>query len=234
MERGFRDPPIFFGSQLLKPSWGETENHLEFRWKKYLTIFKKILQESNEEIYFKNFPVSSHLHDLCKHYRTWSFQYNRDNACRWNVFSSSVTKRKCHKSRLRTFKFKSVLNSVSTTCACNTNSGTSCSPSSYLSGGIEPHSLSSSDRNLASVSRHDSMVELYNYLNGQGYWVNDLNGWTQRAKNIVNQRANIATGEKILWMGSQTHQNLLSSSRVITKQFIVHDLDKYLDKQLTT
>ena len=42
----------------------------------------------------------------------------------------------------------------------------------------------------------DSMVELYIYLNGQGYWVNDLNGWTQRAKNIVNQRANIATGEK--------------------------------------
>ena len=37
--------------------------------------------------------MSSHLHDLCKHYRTWSFQYNRDNACRWNVFSSSVTKR---------------------------------------------------------------------------------------------------------------------------------------------
>ena len=25
-----------------------------------------------------------------------------------------------------------------------------------------------------------------------------------------------------------------SYSRVITKQFIVHDLDKYLDKQLTT
>ena len=112
-----------------------------------------MLQESNEEIYFKNFPVSSHLHDLCKHYRTWSFQYNRDNVCRWNVFSSSVTKRKCHKSRFRTFKFKSVLNSVSTTCTCNTNSGTSCSPSRYLSGGIEPHSLSSSNTNLALVSR---------------------------------------------------------------------------------
>ena len=68
---------------------------------------------------FKNFPVSSHLHDLCNHHRTWSFQYNRDNACRWNVFSSSMTKRKCHKSRFRTFKFKSVLNSVSTTCTCN-------------------------------------------------------------------------------------------------------------------
>ena len=59
-----------------------------------------MLQESNEKIYFKIFPVSSHLHDLCKHYKTWPFQYNRDNACRWNVFSSSVTKRKCHKSRL--------------------------------------------------------------------------------------------------------------------------------------
>ena len=50
------------------------------------------------------------VHVLCKNYRRWSFQYNRDNACRWNVFSSSVTKRKCHKSHLRTFKFKSVLN----------------------------------------------------------------------------------------------------------------------------
>ena len=119
---------------------------------------KNILQESNEEIYFKNFPVSSHLHDLCKHYRTWSFQYNRDNACRWNVFSSSVTKRKCHKSRFRTFKFKSVLNSVSTTCTCNTNSGTSCSLSSYLSGGIAPHSLSSSNTNLASVSRFNGQI----------------------------------------------------------------------------
>ena len=37
------------------------------------------------------------------------FNTNRDNAWRWNVFSSSVTKRKCHKSRFRTFKFKSVL-----------------------------------------------------------------------------------------------------------------------------
>ena len=127
--------------------------------KKVLNYLKKnILQESSEEIYFKNFPVSSHLHDLCKHYRTWSFQYNRDNACRWNVFSSSVTKRKCHKSRFRTFKFKSVLNSVSTTCTCNTNSGTSCSPSSYLSGGIEPHSLSSSNTNLASVSRLNGRI----------------------------------------------------------------------------
>ena len=177
--------------------------------------------------------MSSHLHDLCKHYKTWSFQYNRDNACRWNVFSGSVTKRKCYKSRFRTFKFKSVLNSVSTTCTCNTNSGTSCSPSSYLSGGIEPHSLSSSNRNLASVSRLNGRI-IY-YLNGQGYWVNDLNGWTERAKNIVTQWANIAgNGRKILWMSSQTHQNLLSSSRVITKQFIVHDLDKYLEKQLTT
>ena len=52
-----------------------------------------MLQESNEKIYFKIFPVSSHLHDLCKHYKTWSFQYNRDNACRWNVFFSSVTKK---------------------------------------------------------------------------------------------------------------------------------------------
>ena len=101
---------------------------------------------------FKNFPVSSYLHDLCKHYRAWSFQYNRDNACRWNVFSSSVTKRKCQNSRFRTLKFKSVLNSVLTTCTCNTNSGTSCSPSSYLSGGIEPHSFSSSNT-YASVSR---------------------------------------------------------------------------------
>ena len=33
-------------------------------------------------------------------------------------------------------------------------------------------------------------------------------------------------------MGGQTHQNLLSSSRVITKQFIVHDLDKYLDQAI--
>ena len=56
-----------------------------------------MLQENNEKIHFKIFPVSSHLHYLCKHYKTWSFQYNRDNACRWNVFSSSVTKRKCHK-----------------------------------------------------------------------------------------------------------------------------------------
>ena len=111
-----------------------------------------MLQESNEKIYFKIFPVSSHLHDLCKHYKTWSFHYNRDNACRWNVFSCSVTKRKCHKSRFRTLKFKSVLNSVSTTCTCNTNSGTSCSSSSYLSGGIEPHSFSSSNT-YASVSR---------------------------------------------------------------------------------
>ena len=31
MERGFRDPPDFFGSQVLKPSREETENHLEFR-----------------------------------------------------------------------------------------------------------------------------------------------------------------------------------------------------------
>ena len=70
------------------------------------------------------------------------------------------------------------------------------------------------------------MVELYIYLNRQGYWVNDLNGWTQRAKNIVNQRANIATGEKYCeWAAKHI--------RVITKQFIVHDLDKYLDKQLT-
>ena len=86
--------------------------------KKVLNSLKKKckLQESNEKIYLKIFPVSSHLHDLCKHYKTWSFQYNRDNACRWNLFSSSVTKRKCHKSRFRTFKFKSVLNSVSTTC----------------------------------------------------------------------------------------------------------------------
>ena len=53
-----------------------------------------------------------------------------ETACRWNVFSSSVTRRKCHKSRFRTFKFKSVLNSVSTTCTCNTNSGTLCSPES--------------------------------------------------------------------------------------------------------
>ena len=29
------------------------------------------------------------------------------------------------------------------------------------------------------------------YLNGQRYWVSDLNVRTQRAKNIVNQRANI-------------------------------------------
>ena len=102
--------------------------------------------------------MSSHLHDLCKHYRTWSFQYNRDHACRWNVFSSSLTKRKCPKSRFRTFKVKSVLNSVSTTCTCNTNSGTSCSPSSYLSGGIEPHTLSSSNTNLASVSRLNGRI----------------------------------------------------------------------------
>ena len=111
-----------------------------------------MLQESNEKIYFKIFPMSSHRHDLCEHYKTWSFQYNRDNACHWNVFSSSVTKRKCHNSRFRTLKFKSVLNSVSTTCTCNTNSGTSCSPSSYLSGGIEPHSFSSSNT-YVSVSR---------------------------------------------------------------------------------
>ena len=66
----------------------------------------------------------------------------------------------CHKSRFRTFKFKSVLNSVSTTCTCNTNSGTPCSPSSYLSGGIEPHSLSSSssNTNLASVSRLNGRI----------------------------------------------------------------------------
>ena len=75
-----------------------------------------------------------------------------ETACRWNVFSSSVTKRKCHKSRFRTFKFKSVLHSVSTTCTCNTNSGTSCSPSSYLSGGIEPHSLSSSLKYKSCIS----------------------------------------------------------------------------------
>ena len=120
-----------------------------------------MLQESNEKS-FKIFPVSSHLHDLCKHYKTWSFQYNRDNACRWNVFSSSVTKRKCHKSRFRTFKFKSVLNSVSTTC--NANSGTSCSPSSYLSGGIEPHSLASSNTNLASVSRLNARIGHFRVL----------------------------------------------------------------------
>ena len=118
-------------------------------------------------------PVCSHQHDLCKHYKTWSSQYNRDNACRWNVFSCSVTKRKCHKSRFKTFKFKSVLNSISTTCTCNTNSGTSCSPSSYLS-----------------VSR----------LNGRIIYLPQragiLSQRSQRAKNIVNQRANIATGEK--------------------------------------
>lgn len=64
-----------------------------------------------------------------------------------------MTKRKYHNSRFRTSKFKSVLNSVTTTCTCNTNSGTSCSPSSFLSGGIEPHSFSSSNTNLASLSR---------------------------------------------------------------------------------
>ena len=212
----------FFLKSTFKTSWGETENHLEFRWKKFLAIFKKILQENNEEIYFKNFPVSSHLHDLCKH-RTWSFQYNRDNACRWNVFSSSVTKRKCPKSRFRTFKVKSVLNSVSTTCKCNTNSGTSCSPSSYLSGGIEPHTLSSSNTNLASVSR----------LNGRIIYLPQRAGILSQRSQRVNSTGKYSNGRKILWMGSQ-HQNLLSSSRVITKQFIVHDLDKYLDKQLTT
>ena len=114
--------------------------------KKVLNYLKKICyRRAMKRFIFKNFPVSSHLHDLCKHYRAWSFQYNRDNPCLWNVYPSSVTKRKCHKSRLRTLKLKSVLNSVSTTCTCNTNSGTSCSSSSYLSGGIEPHSFSSSN-----------------------------------------------------------------------------------------
>ena len=140
------------------------------------------------------------------------------------MFSSSVTKRKCHKSHFRTFKFKSVLNSVSTTCTCNTNSGTSCSPSSYLSGGIEPHSLSSSNTNLASVSR----------LNGRIIYLPQRAGILSQRSQPVNSTGKYSNGRKILWMGSQTHQNLLSSSRVITKQFIVHDLDKYLDKQLTT
>ena len=76
----------------------------------------------------------------------------------------------------------SVLNSVSTTCTRNTNSGTSCSPSSYLSGGIEPHSLSSSNTNLASFSR----------LNGRIIYLPQRAGiWSQRS-----QLANIATGEK--------------------------------------
>ena len=100
------------------------------RRKCYRTAMKRFIS--------KNFPVSSHLHDLCKHYREWSFQYNRDNACRWNVSSGSVTKRKSHKSHFRTSKFKLVRNSESTTCTCHTNSGISCSPSSFLSGGIEP------------------------------------------------------------------------------------------------
>ena len=60
----------------------------------------------------------------------------------------------------------------------------------YLSGGIEPHSLSSSNTNLASVSR----------LNGRIIYIPQragiLSQRSQRAKNIVNQRANIATGEK--------------------------------------
>ena len=159
-----------------------------------------MLQESNEKIYFKIFAVSSHLHVLCKHYKTWSFQYNRDNACRWNVFSSSVT-----------------------------NSGTSCSPSSYLSGGIEPHSLSSSNTNLASVSR---LSQWSNYIfTSTG---RDIESTISTGKEYCESTGKYSNGRKILWMGSQTHQNLLSSSRVITEQFIVHDLDKYLDKQLTT
>ena len=130
------------------------------------------------------------------------------------MFSSSVTKRKCHKSRFRTFKFKSVLNSVSTTCTCNTNSGTSWSPSSYLSGGIEPHSLSSSNTNLASFSR----------LYGRIIYLPQQAGILSQQSQRVNLMGKYSNGRKILWMGSQTHQNLLSSSRVITKQFIVHDL----------
>ena len=106
-----------------------------------------------------------------------------ETACRWNVFSSS---RRCHKSRFRTFKFKSVLNSVSTTCTC--------SPSSYLSGSIEPHSLSTSNTNLASVSRLNGRViylpQRAGILSQRSQRVNST------AKNIVNQRANIATDEK--------------------------------------
>ena len=153
--------------------------------------------------------------------------FSRDNACRWNVFSSSVTKRKCRKSRFRT-----LLNSVSTTCTCNANSGTSCSPWSYLSGGIEPHSLSSSNTNLASVSRLSGRIiylpQLAGILSQRSQRVNST------GKEYCESTGKYSNGRKILWMGSQTHLNLLSSSRVITKQFIVPDLDKYLDKQLTT
>ena len=88
---------------------------------------------------FKNLPVSSRLHNLCKHYRAWCFPYNRVNGCSWNVLSISFTKRRCHKNGFTTIKFKSEL-----------NSGTLSPQSSYLRGGMEPHSLST---NLASVSR---------------------------------------------------------------------------------
>ena len=83
--------------------------------------------------------MSSHLHNLCKHYRPWCFPYDRVNACSWNLLSISFTKRRCHKNGFRTIKFKSVL-----------NSGTLSPQSSYLTGGMETHSLST---NLASVSR---------------------------------------------------------------------------------
>ena len=113
----------------------------------------------------------------------------------------------------------------------NTNSGTSCSPSSYLSGGIEPHSLSTSNTlNLASVLRLNGWIIYLPQRAGI------LSQWSQRVHSTGEEYCEstdkYSNGRKILWMGSQTHQNLLSSSRVITKQFIVHDLDKYLDKQL--
>ena len=48
---------------------------------------KKCYRTAMKRFISKNLPVSSRLHNLCKHYRAWCFPYNRVNGCSWNVLS---------------------------------------------------------------------------------------------------------------------------------------------------
>ena len=173
-----------------------------------------MLQESNEKIYLKCLLTYMICVNIIKHGL-------------FNTIETMIVVGMCFLvqwqkgnviSPFRTFKFKSVLNSVSTTCTCNTNSGTSCSPSSYLSGGIEPHSLSSSNTNLASVSRLDGRVI---YLPQRaGISSQRSQRVNSTGKEYCESTGKYSNGRKILGMGSQTHQNLLSSSRVITNKTV--------------
>ena len=164
-----------------------------------------MLQESNEKIYFKIFPVSSHLHDLCKHglFNTietmlvvgmcFLVQWQKGNVTKVVLEHSSLNQCFNH------YQLHIHVTQI--------NSGTSCSLSRYLSGGIEPHSLSSSNTNLASVSRLSGRIiylsQRAGILSQRSQRVNST------GKEYCESTGKYSNGRKILWLGSQTHQSLV-------------------------